>query len=63
MSPRRDWLVIPGDEDDPPRLMGTFVAQMPAQFGSVIRFEARRGRVVAISETGDAMILPIGKGV
>lgn len=64
MKPRRDWLTIPGDETEtwnaPPKWL--FVANFPAQFGRVIQLEERRGRVVAVSETGEVMILPIGKG-
>lgn len=61
---RRDWLIIPGDEIETWNVQpkALTVPDFPPAFGKPIRLEERRGRVVAFSENGEAMILPIGRG-
>lgn len=61
---RRDWLIIPGDEIETWNVQPKplTVADFPPEFGKSIRLENRKGRVVAFSENGGAMILPIAKG-
>lgn len=42
-----------------PRQGLTYVCEVPNGFGAVIKLEVKRGRVVARTESGQTMILPV----
>lgn len=46
--------------DNPEKIEGTtFVCEVPKEFGAVTKLEVKRGKVIARTESGQTMIVPV----